>query len=155
MRIINKTGVLNNPADRDHCLQYIVAVALLFGNLTAEHYEDSFAKDLRIDQLREKMQVHENGQFSKDYLDADKRSIANAIEIYFKDGSAPVKAQVEYPLGHLRRREECIPLLIKKFQDNLGHHFSAEKIEKLQELFSNQEQLERMPVHQFMTFLSG
>ncbi len=150
IRIISKIGKLNNPADRDHCLQYMVALALLFGDLKADYYEDQFAKNPQIDLLREKMQVQENSQFSKDYLDPAKRSITNAIEIYFKDGSLTEKAQIEYPMGHLRRREECIPLLMKKFQDNLRSHFSTEKIEKLSALFSDQEQLETMPVDQFM-----
>ncbi len=150
IRIISKMGVLHNPADRDHCLQYIVAVGLLFGDLKAECYEDEFAKDLRIDLLREKMHVQEDYQLSKDYLDADKRSIANAIEIYFNDGSAPEKILIEYPLGHLRRRDECIPLLMRKFQDNLVGRFSGEKIERLLGLFADLEKLEGMPVDQFM-----
>ncbi len=150
LRIINKTGKLYNPADRDHCLQYITAVALLFGSLKAEYYEDQFARNPEIDALRNKMQVQENPQFSKDYLAPDKRSIANAIEIYFNDGSAPEKAQIEYPLGHLRRREECIPLLLQKFQANLTDRFAANKIEQLKKLFTDEGSLESMPVHKFM-----
>jgi len=150
IRIINKTGTLNNPADRDHCLQYIVAVCLLFGDLKAEYYENQFAKNAQIDLLREKMQVQENKQFNQDYLAPDKRSIANAIEIYFNDGSPTEKIQIEYPLGHLRRRKEGIPLLIKKFHDNLTGHFSTERIAKLLALFADQERLEKMPVNEFM-----
>lgn len=150
MRIISKTGKLTNPADRDHCLQYIVAVCLLFGDLKAKYYENQFAQNTQIDFLREKMHVQENKQFSHDYLAPDKRSIANAIEIHFNDGSPTEKIQIEYPLGHLRRRQEGTPLLIKKFHDNLTGRFSAERITKLLALFTDQERLEKMRVNEFM-----
>lgn len=150
IRIISKKGILNNPADRDHCLQYIVAVCLLFGDLKAEYYENQFAKNTQIDLLREKMQVQENRQFSQDYLAHDKRSIANAIEIYFNDGSQTEKMQIEYPLGHLRRRKEGIPLLMKKFHASLTGRFSTERTAKLLALFADQERLENMPVNEFM-----
>src|SRR5690242_7880191 len=126
IRIIDKTGPLHNPADRDHCLQYMTAVGLLFGNLTAEYYEDRFAADPRIDELRAKMHVQEDPQFTRDYLDPVKRSIANAIQIFFKDGTHTDKIEIEYPIGHQRRREEGIPLLIKKCKDNLRTRFSEE-----------------------------
>src|SRR3989338_11219085 len=106
MRIISKKGPLQNPADRDHCLEYMIAVPLIYGELTAAHYENDIAKNPQIDFLREKMQVSENVQFSQDYLDPDKRSIANAIQIIFKDGSKTDKVTIEYPIGHKRRRAE-------------------------------------------------
>lgn len=112
MRIISKTGPLHNYADRDHCLQYMVAVALIFGELTADHYLDTVAADPRIDRLREKMIVTENPQFSKDYLDEDKRSIANSLQLKFNDGEVSDKITIEYPVGHKRRREEGVPLLL-------------------------------------------
>ncbi len=149
-RIISKTGPLHNPADRDHCLQYMVAAGLIFGNLKAEYYEDTFAKDPRIDNLRGKMHVQENPRFSKEYLDPEKRSIANAIQIYFTDGSHTEKVQVEYPIGHNRRREEGTPLLLKKFENNLAALFDAEEIAVRKNLFLNQDQLEDMPVNEFM-----
>lgn len=111
IRIISKTGELYNPADRDHCLQYMTAIGLIFGNLTADDYEDKVAKDPRVDKLREKMEVVENKEFSQDYLDPEKRSIANAIQIHFKDGSSTEKVIVEYPIGHRRRRQEGVPVL--------------------------------------------
>lgn len=150
VRIISKTGPLYNPADRDHCLQYMVAVGLLFGDLKADYYENKFAEDPRIDKLRDKMKIHEDPQFSKDYLDPEKRSIANAIQIYFTDGSHTEKVQVEYPIGHKRRREEGIPLLIKKFENNLSKHFSKSEIQNKVSLFLDQEKLEKMPVNEFI-----
>ncbi len=150
IRIISKTGPLHNPADRDHCLQYMVAAALLHGNLKADYYENDFAQDPRIDHLREKMQVIEDQQFSQDYLDPNKRSIANAIEIYFKDGSHTEKLIVEYPLGHRRRREEGIPLLFKKFEENLAGHYSADKIKGLVSLFKDPNLLEQSHVNDLM-----
>ena len=115
-RIIDKRGPLHNPADRDHCLQYMVAVALLEGTLAAEHYREEFAGDPRIDRLREKIEVLENPQYSRDYLDPDKRSIANAVQVFFSDGSATLRVEVEYPLGHPRRRAEGIARLEEKFR---------------------------------------
>lgn len=154
IRIINKSGPLHNPADRDHSLQYMVAVALLHGNLTADYYEDSFAQDPRIDQLREKMHIIEDKQFSKDYLDADKRSIANAIQIYFKDGTQSEKVVIEYPIGHRSRRKEGIPLLFKKFESNLATHFEKDKIQELLVVFQNQASLEKLPVNDLMDMLA-
>lgn len=154
IRIISKSGPLHNPADRDHCLQYMVAVGLLHGDLKASDYEAEFAKDKRIDQLREKMVVEEDKQYSKDYLDPEKRSIANAIQIYFKDGSATEKVAVEYPIGHRRRRQEGIPLLFKKFEENVGKHYSADKVKQLVGLFKDQQRLPQMPVNELMDLLS-
>lgn len=119
IRIIDKKGPLHNPADRDHCIQYITAIGLIFGELTADYYEDHVARDPRIDRLREKMDVVEDEQYSKDYFDPEKRSIANAVQIYFKDDSRTEKVEQAYPIGHRRRRDEGIPLLLKKFQDNV------------------------------------
>src|SRR5579859_1094220 len=120
IRIIDKTGPLNNPADRDHCLQYMTAIGLIFGNLTAADYEDQVAADPRIDALRAKMTVTEDKQYSKDYLDPDKRAIANAVQIFFADGTKTNKIEVEYPVGHRRRRAEGIPLLMQKFKSSLA-----------------------------------
>lgn len=150
VRIINKTGPLYNYADRDHCLQYMAAAGLLFGNLKAEYYDDAFANDPRIDRLRDVMQVVEDPQFSQDYMDPDKRSIANAMQVFFKDGTRTKKIQIDYPVGHLRRREEGIPLLIKKFENSFALHFPKEKTTEMTALFLNQEKLEKMPVDQFM-----
>jgi len=150
LRIISKTGPLHNPADRDHCLQYMVAAALLQGDLKAEYYEDRFAQDPRLDQLRAKMHIQENPQFSTDYLDPAKRSIGNSLQIFFTDGSATEKVSLEYPLGHQRRRKEALPLLLEKFKNNLAAHYRPEKIEELCALFSDQERLEKLPVTAFV-----
>lgn len=150
VRIISKTGPLHNYADRDHCLQYMVAAGLIFGDLKAEYYDDKFASDSRIDQLREKMIVEEDPQFTKDYLDPEKRSIGNAIQVFFKDGTKTEKISVEYPIGHKRRREEGIPLLIKKFDHNMQTLFSEKETHTLRDLFLDQKKLETMPVHEFM-----
>lgn len=153
IRIISKTGPLHNPADRDHCLQYMVAIGLLFGELTANHYEDVIASDPRIDNLREKMVVVEDKQFSKAYLDPAKRSIGNAIQIYFKDGNQTEKIQIDYPIGHKRRRAEGIPLLLQKFKHNMKTIFSEKQVETLTALFLDQQILEAMPVNEFMDLL--
>lgn len=150
IRIISKSGPLHNPADRDHCLQYMVAVTLLHGDLKANDYENKFAEDPRIDQLREKMQIQEDKQFSKDYLDPKKRSIANAIQIYFKDGSCTNKMTVDYPIGHRSRREESYPLLYKKFETNLTTLYSPDKCEEILALFNDQKTLEQVSVNELM-----
>lgn len=150
IRIISKQGPLYNPADRDHCLQYMVAVALLKGDLKAEYYEDAVATDPRIDKLRNKMEVSEDKRFSQDYLDADKRSIANSLQVFFTDGTSTEAVTIEYPIGHKRRREEGIPLLIEKFKRNLATRFSAEKTSSLLELCSDADRLLAMPVCEFM-----
>ncbi len=150
IRIIDKTGPLHNPADRDHCIQYMTAVPLIFGRLTADDYEDNVAADPRIDALRVKMEIVENKQYSVDYLDPEKRSIANAVQIFFKDGTFTGNIVVEYPLGHRRRRAEGIPLLIEKFKHNMSTRFSEERIAAILEVFSDQQKFEKMPVHEFM-----
>ena len=155
IRIISKEGKLANPADRDHCLQYMVAVPLIFGELTAEHYEDDFhASHPRIDTLRDKMIVREDKQYSSDYHDPDKRSIANAIQIVFKDGSRTDKVAVEYPIGHRRRREEGIPVLESKFRRNLLTCFPLARSEKILERCQDRDGLETMPVNDFMDMLA-
>ncbi len=150
IRIISKTGVLNNPADRDHCLQYMVAIGLLKGGLVAEDYEDDIAEDPRIDRLRELMVVEEDVRFSEEYHQPDKRSIANAVQVFFHDGSASEKKTVEYPLGHRRRRKEGIPLLEEKFRRNLSTRFPARRANKIEALCMDQATLESTPVHEFM-----
>lgn len=150
IRIIDKTGPLHNPADRDHCIQYMTAVPLIFGRLTADDYEDKVASDPRIDLLRAKMQVIENKGYSADYLDPEKRSIANTVQIFFKDGSSTENIIVEYPLGHRRRRDEGIPLLIEKFKHNMSTRFSEERITAILALFSDPQKLDQMPVHEFI-----
>jgi len=150
IRIISKSGALNNPADRDHCLQYMVAIPLIHGSLIAEHYEDGVAADPRVDMLREKMIVEEDKRYSEEYLHADKRSIANAIQIFFKDGSSTEKVEIEYPVGHRRRREEGIPLLEQKFKNNLATRFPAKHVEDIFAMCINQADLEATSVNDFM-----
>src|SRR5690606_33459472 len=123
LRIIDKTGPLSNPADRDHCIQYMVAVPLIFGRLTADDYEDEVAKDPRIDRLREKMIVSENPQFTKDYFDPDKRYIGNAVQVFFHDGAQTDRIAIDFPIGHRRRRKEGIPLLLEKFRHAIREAF--------------------------------
>jgi 2-methylcitrate dehydratase len=153
IRIISKEGELNNPADRDHCIQYMTAIGLLKGDLVAEDYEDDVANDPRVDSLRNKMFVEENKNYSKDYLDPEKRSIANELQIIFKDGSSTEKVEVEYPIGHRRRREEGIPVLIKKFEENLKTQFSTERVEKIMKICEDQNDLESLNVTDFMEIL--
>lgn len=151
IRIISKSGALANPADRDHCLQYMTAVPLAFGSLVAEHYEDDFhATHPIIDELRAKMEVVEDPRYSRDYHDPDKRSIANAIQVFFKDGSATDKVEVEYPIGHRRRRSEGITVLEEKFRRNLATRFPPGRTARIFELCRDQPRLEKTPVHQFV-----
>jgi 2-methylcitrate dehydratase len=151
MRIINKTGVLRNYADRDHCIQYIVAVGLIFGDLTAASYTEQFAADPRIDQLREKMLVIEDQDYSIDYLDPAKRSIANAVLVFFADGSNTDKIEIKYPLGHKIRRMEALPFLHNKYSQALKNHFNANAEETLLELWSiPAENLAQMQVKSFV-----
>lgn len=150
IRIIDKTGPLHNPADRDHCLQYMTAIGLIFGGLTADHYEDGVAADPRIDALRKVMETAENKRYSKDYLDPDKRSIANAVQVFFKDGSSTEQVEIEYPLGHKRRREEGVPELLKKFEYNLSARFARKQIQAIEEACRTQLKLEQMPVNEFV-----
>ena len=150
IRIISKTGPLHNPADRDHCIQYIVAIPLIFGALTADHYENAVARDPRIDALRSKMQIVEDPRFTREYLEPDKRSIANAVQIFFKDGSATEKVEVEYPLGHRRRRTEGIPLLVKKFQENLATRLTTAQAQAIIDVCMDRQKLEAMRADTFM-----
>ena len=153
IRIISKEGTLNNPADRDHCLQYMTAIGLIKGDLIAEDYEDDVASDPRVDNLREKMVIEEDTRYSKEYLESDKRSISNAIQIFFSDGSSTEKIEVEYPIGHRRRREQGIPLLVEKFEKNLKTQFSESRVESIMSLCSDQEALEQTPVTDFMNLM--
>jgi len=150
VRIIDKTGPLANPADRDHCLQYMVAVPLLFGRLTAEDYEDAIAHDPRIDALRAKMVVTENAQFSRDYLDPDKRAIGNAVQVFFADGTQTERVAVDYPIGHRRRRDEGIPKLVAKFEQSLTTQFGAAQRGHIVAAFAEQARFEALPVNDFM-----
>jgi 2-methylcitrate dehydratase len=150
IRIIDKKGPLHNPADRDHCLQYMTAIGLLYGELYADHYEDKAASDPRIDALREKMVVREDPAYSRDYLDPTKRSITNSIQIFFKDGGTTEKVVVEYPIGHRRRRAEGIPLLESKFKANLVTRFPNKQVCAILDRCQDQQKLEVTPVHEFM-----
>jgi 2-methylcitrate dehydratase PrpD len=150
-RIINKTGPLDNPADRDHCIQYMVAVALTKGSLSAEDYEDNVASDPRIDQLRDKMTVKEDERFTREYLEADKRAIGNAIGITFTDGSS-IKETVDYPLGHRRRRGEGIPLLEEKFERYLRGRLSKKNAEAILDICASQASFEQTGVNDMMDF---
>lgn len=150
IRIIDKKGPLSNPADRDHCIQYMVAVPLLFGRLTAEDYEDSVAKDPRIDVLRDKIECVEDKRFSKDYHDPAKRSIANAMTVEFKDGKKLKEVVCEYPIGHLSRRKEGIPVLEEKFKTNLARRFPVKQQLTILDISLNQRKLEAMAVHEYV-----
>lgn len=153
-RIINKVGPLDNPADRDHCLQYMVAVGLLKGNLTAEDYEDEVANDPRIDALRDKMDVSEDPRFTKEYLEADKRAIGNSIQVFFNDGTSTENIIVDYPVGHRRRREEGIPLLKEKFERYLRGRISQKKSNQILDICSNQATFESTTVNEMMGLLA-
>jgi 2-methylcitrate dehydratase len=150
IRIIDKKGPLANPADRDHCIQYMAAVGLIKGNLTAADYEDAVARDPRIDALRAKMSCVENKRYSRDYLDPKKRSIANQLQVFFKDGTATRKVAVEYPVGHRRRRHEGIPLLEAKFRTNLARRFPQERQNAILDLCRDASRLESTPVDKFV-----
>jgi len=150
IRIIDKTGPLNNPADRDHCIQYMVAVPLLFGRLTASDYEDAVAADPRIDVLRDKITCVEDPQYTRDYHDPDKRSIANALTVTLKDGSVLPEIAVEYPIGHKRRRADGIPLLEAKFRTNLARRFPGKQQQAILDVSLDQNLLESMSVHDYV-----
>ena len=150
IRIISKEGALNNPADRDHCLQYMTAIGLLKGDLIAEDYEDDIASNPLIDQLRDKMEVEENKTFSEDYLDPYKRSIANSLQIFFKDGTSTDVEEVHYPIGHKNRRSEGIPILINKFKKNLKIQFSDKRVSEVMKLFEDDDKLLSLPVKEFV-----
>jgi 2-methylcitrate dehydratase len=150
IRIIDKKGPLANPADRDHCIQYMVAVPLLFGRLTAADYEDDIASDPRIDSLREKITCVEDPQFTKDYHDPEKRSIANALTVEFKDGKKLAETVVEYPIGHKRRRKEGMPILVEKFERNLARRFPPKQQKAILSLCMDATKLAATPVHEFV-----
>ncbi len=150
IRIIDKKGPLHNPADRDHCLQYIAAIGLLKGNIVAEDYEDDVAEDPRIDELRDKMTVTENKQYSEDYLDPEKRSIANAMQVHFMDGTSTAIIDCEYPLGHRFRREEAFPQIIKKYEANLATQFTEKQTERIKKQTINYETVKQMAITDFI-----
>jgi 2-methylcitrate dehydratase len=150
VRIISKTGPLDNYADRDHCLQYMAAVGLIHGTLTAEHYSDEASLDPRIDALRRKMQVVENPRYTADYLDPEKRSIGNAVQVFFADGTSTERVEVEYPVGHRRRRRESLPLLRQKFETAVAGRFGAARASALGRLFDDGASLDAMPVEAFV-----
>jgi 2-methylcitrate dehydratase len=150
IRIIDKKGPLNNPADRDHCIQYMTAIGLIKGNLVAADYEDAVATDPRVDRLRSKMTCVENKQWSRDYLDPAKRSIANAVQVFFNDGSKTERIAVEYPVGHRRRRKEGIPLLEAKFRTNLARRLSPKQQQAILALCADARELEATPVNEFV-----
>ncbi len=150
IRIIDKKGPLNNPADRDHCIQYMVAVPIIYGRLTAEDYEDKIAKDPRIDKLRDKIVCVEDKQFTKDYHDPEKRSIANALTVEFNDGKKLKEIVCEYPIGHKRRRKEGIPVLVEKFKTNLARRFPTKQQDAILAVSLDQKKLEAMSVNEYM-----
>ena len=150
IRIIDKTGPLYNPADRDHCIQYMIAVGLMKGTLTAADYEDDAAADPRIDALRAKMECVEDPVWTRDYLDPQKRSIANAVQVFFKDGTSTPKVGVEYPIGHRRRRKDGIPLLEAKFRTNLARRFPPKQQSAILEVCGDAKALQQTPVHEFV-----
>jgi 2-methylcitrate dehydratase len=154
IRIIDKKGPLNNPADRDHCIQYMVAVPFIFGRLTARDYEEDIAADPRIDALREKIVCVEDPAYTADYHNPEKRSIANAITVEFKDGSVFDEVAVEYPIGHARRRTEGIPLLIEKYKTNLARIYDGDKQKKILELCLDYDKLAATPVNEFMDLMA-
>ncbi|HHR6130952.1 TPA: bifunctional 2-methylcitrate dehydratase/aconitate hydratase [Providencia alcalifaciens] len=150
VRIIDKQGPLQNPADRDHCIQYMVAIPLIFGRLTASDYEDSIAQDSRIDALRDKMHCHEDPEFTQDYHDPDKRSITNGLTIILKDGQTLSEVVIEYPVGHKRRRPEGMPLLLKKFRTNLARQFPEAQQLRILSASLDKPLFENMPVNEFL-----
>ncbi len=155
LRIIHKTGPLANPADRDHCLEYMTAIGLIFGALTADHYEDTIAADRRIDALRAKMTAREDPRYTRDYLDPSKRSITNAVQVFFTDGTSTARIEVEYPLGHRRRRAEGIPLLVEKFARNFATKFAPDRVAKMRAIFLDRPQLESLRTSAFAGMLTS
>ena len=141
LRVISKKGRLQNAADRDHCLEYIVAVCLLFGELSARHYEDEVAADPRIDALRDRMVVEEDPRYSRDYLDPEKRAIPNAVQVFFRNGGRTDRIEIDFPLGHPRRRAEALPRLVAKFRTNVATRFPGERVDSLTAIFEDPERL--------------
>ena len=153
VRIIDKTGPLANPADRDHCLQYMVAIPLLFGRLSAADYEDDVARDPRVDALRARMSVKENPDFTRDYYAADRRFIGNALQVFFRDGTVTQRIAVDFPIGHRQRRAEGIPVLVKKFASSVAAHFDGTQAAAINTLFADRSRLEAMPVDDMVSKL--
>jgi 2-methylcitrate dehydratase len=153
VRIIDKTGPLGNPADRDHCIQYMVAIPLIFGRLTAEDYEDKVASDPRVDNLRSAMIVRENTTFTEEYYAAEKRYIGNAVQVFFKDGSATKRVAVDFPIGHRKRRAEGMPVLVRKFESAVAQHFPAKQADLIKTTFADPKKLDAMAVHELMAVL--
>src|SRR5450432_3798196 len=153
VRIIDKTGPLANPADRDHCIQYMVAIPLLFGRLNAADYEDRVAHDPRVDALRARMQVRENTTFTQEYYDANKRYIGNAVQVFFADGSASERVQVDFPIGHRKRRAEGMPVLVKKFEASVAAHFNPRQAESINAMFADRGALAAIPLNEFVARL--
>ena len=150
MGIMYKTGPLHNPADRDHCVQYIIAVGLIHGELKPQDFENEFAADPRIDALRDITVVTEDPRYSKDFYDPEKRSSANAVQVFFKDGTSTPKVEVEYPIGHPRRRAEVMPVLKQKFESSLKRRFDAAQIARIQALCADAAKLDATPVDRFV-----
>ncbi len=153
MRIIDKTGPLDNPADRDHCLQYMTAIPLIFGRLTSADYEDAVARDPRIDALRGKMQVRENPAFTRDYYDLSKRYIGNSVEVAFKDGTRTPRVEMAVPIGHRERRGDGAPLLMEKYRASVSPKLPAHRFAALDRLVNDAALLSTAPVHEFMELL--
>jgi 2-methylcitrate dehydratase len=152
IRIIDKTGPLANPADRDHCLQYMVAIPLIFGRLTAADYEDAVANDPRVDALRARMQVRENPGFTSEYYEADKRHIGNAVQVFFRQGHTR-RVAVDFPIGHRKRRAEGYPLLVQKFESSVAAHFGPRQALSIRALFADPGRLDALPVQEFVAAL--
>ncbi len=150
VRIIDKTGPLANPADRDHCIQYMVAIPLLFGRLTAQDYENEVAADPRVDALRAKMEVRENPTFTQEYYAPDKRYIGNAVQVFFRGGGSTPRVQVDFPIGHRKRREEGMPVLVRKFTSSVDAYFKPKQAERVRGLFSDAARLDALPVNELM-----
>jgi 2-methylcitrate dehydratase len=150
VRIIDKTGPLANPADRDHCIQYMVAIALLFGRLTARDYEDEVASNPQVDALRSKMEVRENPTFTQEYYAPDKRYIGNAVQVFFRGGGATERVQVDFPIGHRKRRAEGMPVLVRKFESSVDAHFKPKQAERIRALFKDAAKLDALPVNELM-----
>ena len=153
VRIIDKTGPLANPADRDHCIQYMVAIPLIFGRLTARDYEDEVAADPRVDALRSRMTVGENAAFTRDYYAPDKRYIGNAVQVFFKDGTATERVQVDFPIGHRKRRAEGMPVLVEKFAASVAAHFAPKQSALIRQAFADAGKLDAMPINELMALM--
>jgi 2-methylcitrate dehydratase len=153
IRIIDKTGPLDNPADRDHCIQYMTAIPLIFGRLVAADYEDGVAHDPRVDALRARMTVRENERFTRDYYDPAKRYIGNAVQVFFRNGSSTERVEVEYPIGHRKRRAEGMPVLLRKFEHSLKARLAERQFKVLKSLCSDQQRLEETRVDDFVALL--